>query len=122
MLMSIFPALLITLIYFIFTLFRLCVNLAHEPSLIALLYSFMHLAPFVIFGYSVLYVLGLIPTITEWKNIEATATQKLLYTFTFPVFMLTFIPIAGVALFKKVEWEPVKHAINRKMEDIISYR
>jgi len=120
MLMSIFPALLITLVYFLFTLARMCMNIVKEQSVFALLFSFLHLAPFIIFGYTLLYVLGLIPTITEWDKIDATARQKIFYTFTFPAFMLTFIPIAGVALFKKVEWEPVKHAINKKIEDMVN--
>jgi len=122
MLMSIFPALLITLVYFLFTLTRMFMNIIREQSVFALFYSFLHLVPFIIFGYTLLYVLGLIPTITEWKHIEATTKQKILYTFTFPAFMLTFIPIAGVALFKKVEWEPVKHAINKKIEDMAHYK
>ena len=119
MLMSIFPALLITLVYFLITLIRLFVNFVRKPSLLALVYSVLHLLPFAIFGYIVLYFIGLIPTITEWRNIEASSAQKILYTFTFPVFMLTFIPIAGVALFKKVQWEPVKHAVDKKIEDMI---
>ena len=122
MLMSIFPALLVTLLYFIVTLVRMFMNFAQELTLFALLYSLLHLVPFLVFGYSLLFVLGLIPTITEWKNIDATPMQKIFYTFTFPSFILTFIPIAGVAFFKKVEWEPVKHAINKKIGDIKKYK
>jgi len=29
--------------------------------------------------------------------------------FTFPLFMLTYIPITIVAIFKKVKWTPIKH-------------
>ena len=29
--------------------------------------------------------------------------------FTFPIYMLTYIPIAFVAMFKKVEWKPIAH-------------
>ncbi|MCL1981506.1 MAG: glycosyltransferase, partial [Clostridiales bacterium] len=119
MLMSIFPALLLTLAYFIVILVRLFVNFARRPSLNALIYSIMYLAPFVIFGYILLYCIGLIPTITEWGKINAPTGKKILYTFTFPVFMLTFIPIAGVALFKKVEWERVEHTIDKKIEDMV---
>ena len=34
----------------------------------------------------------------------------MLYTFTFPIFMLTYIPISLVALFsRKVQWKPIEH-------------
>lgn len=33
------------------------------------------------------------------------------YTFTFPLFMLTYIPISLVALFCKTEWKPIKHTV-----------
>ena len=32
--------------------------------------------------------------------------------FTFPVFMMTYIPIALVALVKKCNWKPIKHSIS----------
>ena len=53
---------------------------------------------------------GLFTTITEWKNIHTTPAKKVLYTFTFPIFMLTYIPISLVALFsRKVQWKPIEH-------------
>lgn len=57
---------------------------------------------------------GLIPfsisiTISEWENICASAPKKILYMFTFPLFLFTFIPAAFVALFKKVEWKQISH-------------
>ena len=36
--------------------------------------------------------------------------KKVLYTITFPIFMLTYIPISLVALFsRKVQWKPIQH-------------
>ena len=37
--------------------------------------------------------------------------------FTFPLFMLTYIPIALVALVKKAEWKPIKHTIAMSAEE-----
>ncbi|MCL1809317.1 MAG: glycosyltransferase [Clostridiales bacterium] len=119
MLMSIFPALLLTLVYFTSILARLLVNFAKSPSLGALASSIIYLVPFMAFGYVLLYFIGLLPTITEWRNIDAPKSKKILYTFTFPVFMLTFIPIAGVALFKKVEWEHMDHTIDKKINEMV---
>jgi hypothetical protein len=97
---------------------RLFVNFIEEPSFFALIYGGSQILTFVVFGYVLLFMIGIVPLITEWRNIEAPRAKKILYAFTFPFFMMTFIPIAGAALFKKVEWEPVKHTINRKIEEM----
>ena len=34
------------------------------------------------------------------------------YTLTFPLFMLTYLPISMAALFMKVEWKPIHHSVN----------
>ena len=59
-----------------------------------------------------LLVLGGITTATEWRRIHATTAQKLVYTLTFPLFMLTYLPISLAALFMKVEWKPIRHSVN----------
>ena len=53
--------------------------------------------------------MGFVTTMTEWKKIHASNFKKILYMFTFPFFMLTYIPISLTALFKKVEWVPIEH-------------
>lgn len=64
--------------------------------------------------YILLFVVGAITTVTEWNNIHTTTLKKIVYTFTFPLFIATYIPIAIVALFKKVQWTPIAHGIERK--------
>ena len=60
--------------------------------------------------YGLLYAVGLFTTITEWENIQTSVAKKILYTFTFPIFMLTYIPISLVALFsREVQWKPIEH-------------
>ena len=59
--------------------------------------------------YALLFAISAITTITEWKRIFAPWYKKILYTFTFPLFMFTYIPISFVALFKRVKWSPIKH-------------
>lgn len=61
--------------------------------------------------YAMLFVLGTITTITEWRQIHATPTQKIGYLFSFPIFILTYIPISIVALFKQVQWTPIAHGL-----------
>ena len=63
-----------------------------------------------VFGmYLTLYIIGLFTTVTEWEQIHTTTAKKILYTFTFPQFMLTYIPISLEALFAKVQWKPIEH-------------
>lgn len=68
--------------------------------------------------YFIMYFLGLVTTITEWKNIHCGIFKKVLYTFTFPIFLATYIPISVVALFKNVSWEPIEHSCSISIEDI----
>ena len=68
--------------------------------------------------YLTLFVLGAITTVTEWKNIRCAAWKKALYAFTFPLFMLTYVPICIASLFTKVEWKPICHTRVMTLEQI----
>ena len=59
--------------------------------------------------YVLLFLAGAITTATQWRRIHAAAWKKVLYTFTFPFFMLTYVPVTIVSLFGKVEWKPIEH-------------
>ena len=65
-----------------------------------------------------MFVIGVLICITEWKKIKCSNVKKILYLFTFPVFMATYIPIAVCAMFKKVEWKPIVHTANISIEEI----
>ena len=68
--------------------------------------------------YIVLLFMGALTTITEWHQIKAPWYKKILYVFTFPVFIFTYIPISIVALFKNVQWTPITHSVAMTVEDI----
>ena len=36
--------------------------------------------------------------------------------FTFPLFMLTYIPISLAALVGKVEWKPIRHGLTKAQD------
>lgn len=59
--------------------------------------------------YLTLFLLGAITTATEWHSIHTAAHKKIGYTFTFPLFMLTYVPICIASLFVRVEWKPILH-------------
>jgi hypothetical protein len=49
--------------------------------------------------------------ITEWKQIRCSTFRKIFSFFTFPLFMMTFIPIALTAVFRKFQWQPISHTV-----------
>lgn len=65
-----------------------------------------------------MFIIGAITTISEWKNIYCSAPKKILYAFTFPLFMLTYLPICIVALFRPVKWEPIVHDRVRTLREV----
>lgn len=71
-------------------------------------------------AYLMLFGIGLLTTVTEWRHIGTTALKKILYAFTFPLFMFTYIPIAFASLFFKTTWKPIVHTYSREkmMKDI----
>ena len=60
-----------------------------------------------------LFVFGACTMFAEWKQIKGAAWKKILYVFTFPLFMLTYIPISLAALVGKVEWKPIRHGLTK---------
>ncbi|MBQ8351430.1 MAG: glycosyltransferase family 2 protein [Clostridia bacterium] len=60
--------------------------------------------------YAVNFFLGLLTIITEWKKINGSTGRKIRYAFTFPLFMMTGVPINIVAVFVKVKWKHIEHS------------
>ena len=69
-------------------------------------------------AYLGLWLLGALTTATEWRRIHASSWQKIVYTFTFPLFMFTYLPISLTALFRKVTWQPIRHSQALSLADI----
>ena len=62
--------------------------------------------------------IGLLVTIADWKRIRAPWYKKILYCFTFPIYMLMYVPISTIALFKKVKWNHISHTDDISIEDM----
>jgi len=61
-------------------------------------------------AYVVILTQSVLTTATEWRRINASPFKKILYIFTFPIYLITFFPIAVVATFKKeVKWKKIEH-------------
>ena len=89
------------------TVFLLCRGEKLAPALLPM-------GTFVLFTYLSFFFMGLITVVTEWKHIHASTGKKLLYAFTFPLFMATYIPLAVTAFFAKPEWKPIVHSVSLK--------
>lgn len=113
MLMTISPGMLLTIVSVVFNVVILGLAAAGLMSPGIMVTSSVSSIFFCIFNYLVfMFVFGCLTTFTEWDNIHSTAGKKILYMFTFPLFMLTYIPIALLALVKKAGWKPISHTIS----------
>jgi cellulose synthase/poly-beta-1,6-N-acetylglucosamine synthase-like glycosyltransferase len=119
MLMTIMPALFISLISAFVNITFLSAGLINmEVSTEIVRETTIALIMACVNSYGILFLVGTITTITEWKQINTTAANKIKYLFTFPVFIFTYIPISIVALYKKIEWKPITHSIAKSIEEV----
>lgn len=113
MLMTIMPALLLAVVCIVLNTVFAITGVYGGPE--ALAASLLGLGQ----SYLLLFFIGVVTTITQWDNINTPRWKKIAYTFTFPLFMLTYIPIALCALFqRRVQWLPVEHKVNVSINDL----
>ena len=119
MLMTIAPAMLLTVISIGFNAVVIALAALGYMSAGTMIISSASSMFFCLFNYTLfMFVFGVLTTFTEWDNIHSTRSKKIKYMFTFPFFMLTYIPIALVALVKKASWKPIKHTISVDVEEM----
>ncbi|MBQ3069919.1 MAG: glycosyltransferase family 2 protein [Clostridia bacterium] len=68
-------------------------------------------------SYLTFFLMGLPTIITEWRSINSTPKRKILSLFTFSLYMFTWVFVGITALFKKVEWTPIRHNVVKKSVD-----
>ncbi len=68
--------------------------------------------------YATLLFLGGLTLVSEWRRIYCSAAKKLLYLLSFPLFMMTYLPISVAALFGRVEWTPIRHSVSKTLEEV----
>ena len=116
MLMVIMPAMLLTLVSMVINIAAVPVGIIFQAT--SLWMFFKTLAKTLMGFYGMFFILGVMTTLSEWDQIHCSNIKKILYTLTFPIFMLTYVPISLIALFKKVEWEPISHSISKSLSEI----
>ncbi len=113
--MTIMPACILTLFSFFVNVATIILSLitGSEPLLVirSTLESIGN-------SYLMMLMVGTVACISEWKEIRSPAWKKILYCFTFPLFMFTYVPIAITAIFSKVEWKPIKHGDTKSIDDM----
>ncbi len=107
MTMSIFPAYVISILACFINIIGVTALLIAGYDPIETLTS---TAVMVLGAYLLLLVQSVVCTATEWRHIHAKWYKKILYAFTFPLFIFSLVPAAFVAMFKKVEWKPIVHS------------
>lgn len=115
-LMTIAPAFLISVSCLIANLLALVYAALCCPTLITTVIG--SLVCTVLSAYLLLFVVGIVTGISEWKQIHCSSFRKVLSFFTFPLFMMTYIPISIQALFVKVEWKPIEHNVSISIDDL----
>ena len=116
MLMTLMPAMLLTLVSVLLNIVAIPIGIATKsPDLPILVKT---LVQTIMSFYGMFFLLGLITTITEWNQIHCKKSKRVLYLFTFPMFMMTYVPIAIVALFRKIEWKPINHSVSKTVNEI----
>lgn len=113
MLMTIAPGLLLTIIAIIFNATIAILGAFGVMSTGQMVMSSLSSICFCLVNYlGFMGVFGVLTTFVEWDSIHASTKKKVFYMFTFPFFMLTYIPIAIAALFGKANWKPIEHKIS----------
>lgn len=119
MAMNIMPAAVLTSLSVVVNIAAAFVSFAAGRDLSALGLS---IGTTVLNLYMTLFVLGAITTATEWRRIYCGAGKKILYAFSFPLFMFTYLPICVCSLFKDVSWQPIDHSRSLNLQQIRTAR
>ena len=115
MAMSIMPAAVLTGLSIVVNLGAALVNVLyyHEWGMLGVsaLQTLVNL-------YLTLFIIGAITTATEWKSIHCEPAKKIFYVFTFPLFMLSYVPIVIHSLFVTPEWTHIDHTRTLDVQQI----
>ena len=107
MLVSMMPAFLLSVLQLFCIVALFLLHLIVERSVSKMLLSCF--IEFWIFGYAIFFVVGVFALAAEWRRIRCGKVRAVLLLFTFPFFMLTYLPLSISALCTRVEWKPIRH-------------
>ncbi len=117
--MTVMPCMLLTVCVLICDFALLLLALFGDTYMPHLLETMFSSLAFWLGGYyGSLLLMGALTMITERKKINCPLHKRILYTFTFPFFQLTYFPIALASVFRKVEWKPIRHEVSKSLDEV----
>ena len=116
MTMNIMPTAVLTVAGLLTNVVGIAYQFATNGNVAALWLSVLHMFSGL---FLTVFILGLITTVTEWRNIHCPGWKKVLFTFTFPFFMSTYIPICIASMFVKAGWKPIRHERSMKINQVL---
>lgn len=72
----------------------------------------------VVNSYLLMFVMGLLPLVTEWKKIYCSTAKKVRCAFTYPLFVFSFGLAMVLAVFGNIQWQPIQHSVAVSIGDI----
>lgn len=69
-------------------------------------------------SYLSLLLIGALTMLTEHRKVHASTGAKVGYLFTFPIFMMSYVPIAITSVFRKFQWQPIHHTVAISAEQL----
>lgn len=116
MCMNILPAAIVPIIGIVVNLAGFVVSIATRQDASVVIGSALGILNSM---YLTVFAIGAITTVSEWKRIYAPTWKKIVFMFTFPLFMLTYVPctVAGICS-KNVTWKPIEHTRAASLADI----
>ena len=115
LLMTIMPAVFLTVFCALTNALAVAVTLSAGSNAMVVVKSLLITA---MNAYLLLFAVGGITVVTKWRMIHCKPVFKILYLFTFPLFMFTYVPITIVAIFKRVEWTPIAHTEVKTLQEV----
>lgn len=106
MCMTILPSIFVTMIVAVMNAAAITVGVCMGEDWTSIVVS---LCQWIAGAYLMIFMIGLVTTLTENKRIHTSRWKKFKYLFTFPIFLFTYAPISIAAIFKNVQWEPTRH-------------
>lgn len=68
--------------------------------------------------YFTLFFIGAMTLLSERRRIRASLGGRLRCLFTFPIFMLTYFPVAVAAMFRDTGWAPIEHTVRKSLAEV----
>lgn len=107
MIMALAPAFFISTFITVFDIVMLILIAIFDIH--AFLGALFYVLGLAVSSYVLFLFVGILCAACEWKRIHASTAKKIIYLFTFPIFMATYIPVTLAAMVSKTEWKHIEH-------------